>query len=173
MTGTRQHNQMGSTMKSVSVLWNVVHNHPIIWGLLVIMIVGIIGSRIVYNVHAQSKVNPTAGYTIENCVNEFSVGRVKKSEAGWQFWFVDKNFADGYTLKMSAVAPHSATHAPHVHAGHEIFYIVEGTAEFILGEKTKTVGPNTSLYCPPNIPHGIRNSGATELRYLVIKQYEN
>ncbi len=29
----------------------------------------------------------------------------------------------------------------------------------------------TSLYCPPNIEHGIRNMGETEAKYLVVKKY--
>lgn len=33
-------------------------------------------------------------------------------------------------------------------------------------------GPYSSFYCPPNSLHGIRNSGDTELKYLVIKKYE-
>jgi quercetin dioxygenase-like cupin family protein len=34
------------------------------------------------------------------------------------------------------------------------------------------VEPYTSLYCPSNVEHGIRNAGDTELKYLVIKKYE-
>ena len=29
----------------------------------------------------------------------------------------------------------------------------------------------TSFYCPSNVEHGIRNTGDTELKYLVIKKY--
>jgi mannose-6-phosphate isomerase-like protein (cupin superfamily) len=111
-------------------------------------------------------------YTIDNCVNEFSIAKIESTKAGYQYWFVDKNLADGKTLKMSVVKPHSATHPPHKHSEDEFFFILEGKAEIFLDGKQKEVGPNTSLYCPSNIEHGIRNIGNTELKYLVIKKYD-
>ena len=110
-------------------------------------------------------------FTIENCVTEFSMDKSIKTEAGYQFWFADRNFIDGRTLKMSVVAPHSATHPPHKHAEDEFFFVLEGTAEFYLDGKTKVAGPYTSFYCPANVEHGIKNAGDTELKYLVIKKY--
>lgn len=112
-------------------------------------------------------------YTIENCVNEFSKEQTEETRAGYQYWFADKNFlGDGRTLKMSVVEPGKATHAPHRHPEDEFFFVLEGTAEFFLNGKTKVVGPYTSLYCPSNSEHGIRNVGETQLKYLVIKRYE-
>jgi mannose-6-phosphate isomerase-like protein (cupin superfamily) len=110
-------------------------------------------------------------FTIENCVTEFSMDKAEKTKAGYQFWFADRDFIDGRTLKMSAVAPHSATHPPHKHVEDEFFFVLEGTAEFYLDGKTKAAGPYTSFYCPPDVEHGIRNTGDTELKYLVIKKY--
>lgn len=115
----------------------------------------------------------TVEYNIDNCVNTFDIKRIDSTKVGWQFWFVDKEFADGFTLKMSHVEAGLATHAPHQHPEDEIFYIVEGEAEFILGDQKRIVGPNTSLYCPSNVLHGIRNIGKGELKYLVIKTYLN
>ena len=112
-----------------------------------------------------------AQYTIDNCVTPFNIENVDSTKVGWQFWFVDKHFADGFTLKMSKVQAGSATHPPHVHQEDEIFYIVEGQAEFILGDEKRTAGPNTSFYCPSGVSHGIRNIGDGDLRYLVIKTY--
>ncbi len=112
-------------------------------------------------------------YTIENCVNEFSIAKIESTKAGYQYWYADKNLADGKTLKMSVVKPHSATHPPHKHTEDEFFFILEGKAEIFFDGKKKDVGQNTSLYCPSNIEHGIRNIGDTELKYLVIKKYEN
>jgi mannose-6-phosphate isomerase-like protein (cupin superfamily) len=110
-------------------------------------------------------------YTIENCVNAFDSGKTVKTKVGYQYWFADRDFADGKTLKMSVVAPHAATHAPHVHQEDEFFFILEGHAECILQGQTKVVGPYTSFYCPSNVEHGIRNAGDTVLKYLVIKKY--
>lgn len=114
----------------------------------------------------------TGKYTIENSVNTFSIEEAERTEAGYQYWFADKKFVDGRTLKMSVVKPGKATHEPHTHAEDEFFFILEGKAEFYLDGKTVVVGPYTSLYCPPNSKHGIRNAGDAELKYLVIKKYE-
>ena len=111
-------------------------------------------------------------FTIENCVNEFNRAGAVDTKAGYQYWFVDKDFLDGRTLKMSVVAPHQATHAPHHHSEDEFFFVLEGSAEFYLNGKTKIAGALTSFYCPPNSEHGIKNVGDTELKYLVIKKYE-
>lgn len=113
----------------------------------------------------------TARFNIGNCVSTYSPEKGSPTAAGHQFWFVDKTFLDGRTLKMSVVAPHKATHPPHKHVEDEFFFVLEGKAEFFLDGKTTVVGPYTSLYCPSMVEHGIRNVGDTELKYLVIKKY--
>ena len=112
-----------------------------------------------------------SGYSIDNVVNSFDEERIEPTAVGYQYWFADKKFADGKTLKLSVVKPHSATHEPHVHEEDEFFFVLEGTAEFHLDGETTTGGPMTSFYCPTGLKHGIRNIGDTELKYLVIKKY--
>jgi len=121
----------------------------------------------------QVQISDSTKYSIENCVNEFSMDKIEKTKVGYQYWFADKKFADGKTVKMNVVQPDSATHAPHKHAEDEFFFVLEGTAEFYLNGEKRIVGEYTSLYCPSNVEHGIRNVGKTELKYLVIKKYEN
>jgi len=111
-------------------------------------------------------------YTIENCVNQFSVDKTVETSVGYQYWFADKDFIDGRTLKMSVVAPNKSTHKPHKHIEDEFFFVLEGTANFYLDGKTVKVGPYTSLYCPSMQMHGISNAGDTQLKYLVIKKYQ-
>jgi quercetin dioxygenase-like cupin family protein len=113
----------------------------------------------------------TSGFTIDRCISKFLPAKIESTAAGYQYWFVDKGFVDGRTIKLSVVRPHKATHEPHIHPEDEFFFVLQGTAEFFLNGKTRIVGPMTSLYCPPNVKHGIRNGGETELRYLVIKKY--
>ena len=110
-------------------------------------------------------------YTIDNCLNSFSMEKTQKTKVGYQYWFADKAFADGRTVKLSVVNPNSATHPPHVHEGDEFFFILEGTAEFYLNGETRTAGPLASFYCPPGSEHGIKNVGNTVLKYLVIRDY--
>lgn len=114
----------------------------------------------------------TTKFTKEKCINTFSAAKVESTKAGYQYWFVDKNFLDGRTLKLSVVRSYEATHPPHQHAEDEFFFILEGTAEVFLYGTWTQVGPYTSIYCPPMSLHGIRNAGATELKYLVIKKYQ-
>jgi quercetin dioxygenase-like cupin family protein len=114
----------------------------------------------------------STNYSIKNCVNEFSMTGIEETKVGYQYWFADKNFLDGRTIKLSVVSPHSATHPPHKHSEDEFFFVLEGTAEFYLNGETITAGPMTSFYCPSFSEHGIGNVGDTELKYLVIKKYE-
>jgi mannose-6-phosphate isomerase-like protein (cupin superfamily) len=114
----------------------------------------------------------TTKYTIENCINKFSIAKIESTKAGYQYWFADKDLADGKTLKMSVVKPHLATHPPHVHSEDEFFFVLEGRAELYLKGKWTPAEPYTSFYCPSNVEHGIRNVGDTDLKYLVIKKYE-
>lgn len=116
----------------------------------------------------------TAGkkFTIDNCVNKFDKTKIESTKVGYQYWFADRNFLEGRTLKMSVVKPHEATHAAHRHAEDEFFFVLEGIAEFYLDGKTTTAGPYASFYCPSNSEHGIRSVGETELKYLMIKKYD-
>lgn len=113
----------------------------------------------------------TKQFTIQNCVNHLNMDKTVKTKVGYQYWFADKDFIDGRTLKMSVVAPHQATHAPHTHVADEFFFVLEGTAMLYLNGDSISVEPYTSFYCPANSTHGIRNAGDTELKYLVIKKY--
>ena len=137
----------------------------------VLMLLAILAGRALAQ-HAGGAQKDTARYTLQNCLNEFSMDKREKTAAGYQYWFVDKGLADGKTLKMSVVKPRSATHAPHAHPEDEFFFVLEGKIEFYLNGERKVVGPNASLYCPPNIEHGLRNVGDTEAKYLVVKKYE-
>ncbi len=140
---------------------------------LATLVVFVLAIVFLISVQAQTKPAPQkAKYNLQNCVNEFSMNKIEKTEAGYQYWFVDKMMADGKTLKMSVVKPHAATHAPHQHPEEEFFFVLEGKVEFYLAGERKVVGPFSSLYCPPNVEHGIRNVGDTEAKYLVVKKYE-
>ncbi|PIB34687.1 cupin [Reichenbachiella sp. 5M10] len=123
------------------------------------------GMLMVFCVQAQE-------YTMEDCVNELDLDRAVIKDSGYQYWFIGKDFLDGRTLKMSVVMPGKSTHPPHHHLEDEMFYILEGRAEFYLDGKTIVAGPHTSLYCPSMSKHGLKNVGKQELKYLVIKKYQ-
>lgn len=123
------------------------------------------------NINAQKDTEKKV-FNIDNCVNQFDMNKIEKTKVGYQYWFANKEFLDGRTLKMSVVAPGEATHPPHSHNEDEFFFVLEGKAEFILNGETRVAEAYSSFYCPPNSEHGIRNVGNTELKYLVIKKYE-
>ncbi len=118
-----------------------------------------------------AKENADKLFTIENCVNEYSLDKANKTKSGYRYWFAGKDFIDGRTLKLSVVSPNQATHPPHEHEEDEFFFVLERKAKFYLDGKSKVVEPYTSLYCPRDVAHGIRNAEETELKYLVIKKY--
>lgn len=124
------------------------------------------------NAQSAKKVDQASYWNIEKCVTSFTWNDTVQTKVGYQYWFFDKDFIDGRTIKMSVVQPHSATHSPHKHAEDEFFFVLEGTAEFYLEGETKTGEKYSAFYCPSNLEHGIKNVGDTELKYLVIKKYD-
>lgn len=118
------------------------------------------------------KDNSKKKWTIANCVNHISMDKTIPTNAGYQYWFADKDFLNGETIKLSVVAPGKATHKPHTHSEDEFFFVLEGTAKFYLDGDSIVSGQYTSFYCPANIEHGIANAGENELKYLVIKKYK-
>ena len=95
-------------------------------------------------------------FTIENCVNRFDMEKTVKTGVGYQYWFIDKTFLDGRTLKMSVVAPHSATHEPHKHAEDEFFFVLEGKLFVDLAEKTLELNPGQGITVTRNVLHRTR-----------------
>jgi mannose-6-phosphate isomerase-like protein (cupin superfamily) len=58
---------------------------------------------------------------------------------------------------------------PHVHDDHvDSFYVLEGEAEFLLGDETVRAGPGTFVAAPPGLLHGFRSSGDVDLRVLNV-----
>lgn len=57
----------------------------------------------------------------------------------------------------------------HSHADHvDSFYVIEGEAEFTLGDEVVRAGPGTYFAAPVGVAHGFRNVGEGELRMLNI-----
>ena len=58
---------------------------------------------------------------------------------------------------------------PHSHADHvDSFYVLEGEAEFLMGEDTVRLGPGSYVAAPVGVVHGFRNAGDGELRMLNV-----
>jgi quercetin dioxygenase-like cupin family protein len=58
---------------------------------------------------------------------------------------------------------------PHTHPDHvDSFYVLEGEAEFTIGEEVVRAGPGTWVAAPIGARHGFRNAGDGELRLLNV-----
>ena len=58
---------------------------------------------------------------------------------------------------------------PHIHEREdEAFYVLEGTYEFRIGDKTVTAQAGHFLFGPRGVLHGFRNAGGTPAKLLVI-----
>jgi mannose-6-phosphate isomerase-like protein (cupin superfamily) len=58
---------------------------------------------------------------------------------------------------------------PHSHPDHvDTFYVLEGEAEFVMGEEVVRAGPGTYVAAPVGVTHGFRNVGPGELRMLNV-----
>lgn len=69
------------------------------------------------------------------------------------------------------VPPGKAAFPLHTHSrNEEMIYIIEGEGILRFGKEETAVGPGTIVACPAGIefPHQLVNTGAQELRYLVV-----
>jgi mannose-6-phosphate isomerase-like protein (cupin superfamily) len=58
---------------------------------------------------------------------------------------------------------------PHSHADQvDSFYVLEGEAEFVMGDETVRLGPGSYVAAPIGVVHGFRNVGDRELRMLNV-----
>jgi mannose-6-phosphate isomerase-like protein (cupin superfamily) len=63
--------------------------------------------------------------------------------------------------------PHFAGPAPHWHAHTtELFYVLDGTLAFAIGEETITAPPGTSIHVPPGVVHTFFNPTAARVTFL-------
>ena len=64
-------------------------------------------------------------------------------------------------------APGQRPVAPHTHAAHtDLFYVLDGTMEFRLGDGTVRVPAGSCVAAPPLLVHGFRNPGEGDARFL-------
>ena len=57
----------------------------------------------------------------------------------------------------------------HSHSDHvDSFYVLEGEAEFLMGDEVVRVGPGAYVAAPIGVVHGFRNVGDDDLRMLNV-----
>lgn len=50
----------------------------------------------------------------------------------------------------------------------ELYVVIEGSADFILGEAVHHVSTGDAVFAPHDVAHGFRNTGASPLRLMVL-----
>ncbi|MEW5979283.1 MAG: cupin domain-containing protein [Acidobacteriota bacterium] len=79
------------------------------------------------------------------------------------FFETDHLFCDLYCLLPSQ------SQKPHKHEGADkIYYVLEGTGTFLIGEEERVLGPETAALAESGVAHGVTNNGAANLCLLVI-----
>lgn len=76
--------------------------------------------------------------------------------------------SDRLRIHISEVGPGERSHPPHSHPGVEAFYMLEGEATLELAGESCTIRANESVVFDATKLHGLVNSGAAPMRYIVI-----
>lgn len=136
---------------------------------LIVIVLVSAGTGYFSHPYSRGEIKVENPFSMASCMTIFSQDKIENTKAGWAFWYTRKELSGGVNLKLSNIKVGNTNHAPHKHADDEILLILEGEAEFTLADEKSIAGPNTSLYCPPNVLHGINRVGNKPLKYLVIK----
>ncbi len=57
----------------------------------------------------------------------------------------------------------------HAHAGADkLYYVLEGSGEFTVGEEKRTLGQGELLYVPEDVEHGVVNTSNGRLAVLIV-----
>lgn len=105
-----------------------------------------------------------------SCIIPWDESTAHRHERGFMHPFVnEKCGARQLRMHVSVIKPGEAAHPPHEHAGEEIIYLLEGSAEALIGDQRNVVHAPTAVFCPEHVMHGIRNVGKTPMKYLVLR----
>jgi quercetin dioxygenase-like cupin family protein len=110
---------------------------------------------------AEEKADTSKMQTVKiNGIKEFNAEKfLKKTPLD-----TDKIVFNTFYLKPRQILPF------HKHpATDELFYIVEGTGEFTVGNASAIVGPTSAVYGPANVFHGLINSGNAEMAVISVQ----
>jgi mannose-6-phosphate isomerase-like protein (cupin superfamily) len=73
-----------------------------------------------------------------------------------------------FALAELTAEPHWAGPVPHVHRRHEeLWYVLEGEFEFLLGEERVHAGPGTFVRVPPGLVHAPSNALGSRSRLIM------
>lgn len=73
----------------------------------------------------------------------------------------------GLDFWAHAVLQPGRTIEAHIDPYEEVYFILSGQGEMMVGEETEPVGPMDSIYLPAGVPHALTNTGDEELKIMV------
>lgn len=89
-----------------------------------------------------------------------------KGRVGWRTLFSgDMTATDALTAGVAELQP-GGWLGQHRHTPAEIYFVLEGTGLLTLEGEEYAVSAGSAVFIPGDAEHGIRNAGATPLRFL-------
>ncbi len=83
------------------------------------------------------------------------------------YWLLNYGDNDENQLMSTWVTVEPGAHqAIHHHEPPQIYVIIDGEGLMTVGDEQQTVRTGDLVYIPPNVPHGIKNTGDTVLQYI-------
>jgi mannose-6-phosphate isomerase-like protein (cupin superfamily) len=82
---------------------------------------------------------------------------------------VDKTFCGAFEMNLGIVQPGGEA-SPHLHEDeHQVIYILDGSAEVVLGDDPAVVcGPGSVIEIPPKLLHAVYVTGERPLKAVIL-----
>jgi (S)-ureidoglycine aminohydrolase len=72
------------------------------------------------------------------------------------------------SLHVTEIPAGTRSHAPHIHAGVEAFFVLEGSGTIETEGQLVPIGTNEVVILDPSKLHGIANTGSVPMKYVVV-----
>ena len=80
-----------------------------------------------------------------------------------------KNGIKGVTLIIGNLAPGGKTESHSHEHEEELYYVIEGTGEWKIGDKEFLGEAGSAFYVPPNTEHSMSNNGKKNLKIVLLQ----
>jgi quercetin dioxygenase-like cupin family protein len=122
------------------------------------------------NINAQNRQYAVPG-DIASYIDRFELRTSDINKNGWSHYYIPRGMGDTLTVKMSCVYSGMQTHAPHVHAEDEAFYIIKGPVNFHINGEERIFATGDFIYTPSGSSHNIQRVNERDtIKYLVLKR---
>lgn len=75
---------------------------------------------------------------------------------------------DRLHIHITEIEAGTRAHPPHTHDGVEAFYVLEGEGTMEVDGESYPLRANEAVVLDPGVIHGLVNTGAEKMRYMVI-----